>query len=257
VARIHPTAVVDPGAKLDDDVEIGPYSVVGNGVELGAGVQVASHVILVGRTSIGARTRIFPFSVIGEEPQVQGVTGETSLHVGADNVIREYASIHAGSAVGGGCTRIGDGNFILNNVHIAHDCQVGSNCIVASFSAMAGHVVLGDWAVLGAMVGVHQFCRIGESSFTGASSKLTQDVAPFSKVMGLRPRFAGVNGVGMKRRGFAPEKIAELKHAFHVLYQSKLRLSEARERVERELGHSPEVQRLLRFLESSKRGVTR
>ena len=257
VLSIHPTAVVDPGAKLADDVELGPYSVVGDGVELASGVKVSSHVILVGRTTVGARTRIFPFSVIGEEPQVQGVEGETSLHIGRDNIIREYASIHAGSPIGEGCTRIGDGNFILNNVHIAHDCQIGSGCIIASFSAMAGHVVVEDYAVLGAMVGIHQFCRIGESSFTGASTKLSKDVAPFSKVMGERAHFAGVNSVGMKRRGFPPEKIAELKHAYHLLFQSKLRLAPAMQRVERECGGSPEVRRLLDFLTSSKRGVTR
>lgn len=256
--RVHPTAVVDPGAKLADDVELGPYTVIGNGVELGSGVQVASHAIIVGRTTIGARTRIFPFSVIGEQPQVQGVEGETSLHIGADNIIREYASIHAGSPIGTGSTRIGNNNFILNNVHIAHDCQIGSHTIVASFSAMAGHVVMEDYAVLGAMVGVHQFCRIGETSFVGASTKLSKDVAPFSKVIGGdHARFAGVNSVGMKRRGLPPEKVAEIKHAFHLLYQSKLRLAPAMQRVERELGDSPEVMQLLEFLRSSERGVTR
>jgi UDP-N-acetylglucosamine acyltransferase len=255
--RIHPTAVVGPGAKLADDVVLGPYTVVGDGVEIASGVAVSSHVILVGRTSIGERTRIFPFSVIGEAPQVQGVEGETSLHIGADNVIREYASIHAGSPIGVGSTNIGDGNFILNNVHIAHDCQIGSNCIIASFSAMAGHVVVEDFAVLGAMVGVHQFCRIGESSFTGASTKLSKDVPPFGRVIGERARFAGVNTVGLERRGYGREKIAELKHAFHRLYRSKLRLEPAMKRVEEECAGSQEVERLLRFLRSSGRGVTR
>jgi UDP-N-acetylglucosamine acyltransferase len=257
VGGIHPTAVVDPGAKLGDGVELGPYTVIGDGVELDAGVHVGSHVIIVGRTTIGARSRIFPFSVIGEQPQVQGVEGETSLHIGEDNIIREYASIHAGSPIGVGSTRIGDGNFILNNVHIAHDCQIGSNCVIASFSALAGHVVIEDYAVLGAMVGVHQFCRIGESSFTGASTKLSKDVPPFSKVMGERAHWGGVNTVGMRRRGFPSEKIAELKHAFHLLFQSKLRLEPAIGRVEAECGGSPEVERLLGFLASSKRGVTR
>lgn len=255
--RVHPTAVVDPGAKLADDVSLGPYTVVGEGVELAAGVEVGSHVILVGRTTVGERTRIFPFSVIGEAPQVQEVEGETSLHIGADNVIREYASIHAGSPIGVGSTTLGDGNFILNNVHIAHDCQIGSECIIASFSAMAGHVLVDDYAVLGAMVGVHQFCRIGESSFTGASTKLSKDVPPFSRVMGDRARFAGVNSIGLKRRGFEPEKVAELKHAFHLLYHSKLRFEPAMKRVEEECAGSAEVERLVHFLRSSRRGVTR
>ena len=255
--RVHPTAVVDPGAKLADDVVLGPYTVVGEFVELASGVEVGSHVILVGRTTIGARTRIFPFSVIGEAPQVQDVEGETSLHIGADNVVREYASIHAGSPIGVGSTNIGDGNFILNNVHIAHDCQIGSNCIIASCSAMAGHVVVEDFAVVGAMVGIHQFCRIGESSFTGASTKLSKDVPPFARVIGERARFSGVNTVGLKRRGFERDKIAELKHAFHLLYQSKLRLEPAMKRVEEECAGSPEVERLIRFIRSSQRGVTR
>jgi UDP-N-acetylglucosamine acyltransferase len=258
VARIHPTAVVDPGAKIAEDVELGPYTVIGNGVELSSGVNVASHAIIVGRTTVGHRTRIFPFSVIGEAPQVQGVEGETFLHIGEDNIIREYASIHAGSSIGTGCTRIGSNNFILNNVHIAHDCHVGSNTIIASFSAMAGHVVVEDYAVLGAMVAVHQFCRIGENAFVGASTKLSKDVAPFSRVAGgEKARFAGVNGVGMGRRGFSNDKVAELKHAFHILYQSKLRLAPAMERLERELHDSKEAQQLLRFLRTSKRGVTR
>jgi UDP-N-acetylglucosamine acyltransferase len=256
--RVHPTAVVDPGAKLADGVEVGPYSVVGNGVELAEGVQIGSHVIVAGSTTVGEGTRIFPFSVIGEEPRVQGVSGETSLHIGRDNVIREYASIHAGSSIGVGATRIGDGNFILNNVHIAHDCQVGSRCIIASFSGLAGHVVVEDHAVIGAMVGVHQFCRLGESSFTGASTKLNRDVAPFSRAMGTRrARFAGVNTVGLERRGFPKEVIATLRHAFHLLFQSKLRLAPAMERVAQECGDSPEVGRLLDFLSSSRRGVTR
>lgn len=257
MARIHPTAVVDPGAKLADDVELGPYTVVGDGVELGPGVTVGSHVIVVGRTKIGARTRIFPFSVIGEEPQVQGVEGETFLQIGADNIIREYASIHAGSPIGVGSTRIGDGNFILNNVHVAHDCQIGSGCVIASFSAMAGHVVLEDHAVLGAMVGIHQFVRIGESSFTGASCKVSKDVAPYAKVMGDRARFAGINALGLKRRGFDEARIKTIKHAYHLLFQSKLRLEPALKRVEEECGDSREIQHLLEFLRTSNRGVTR
>jgi UDP-N-acetylglucosamine acyltransferase len=257
VARIHPTAVVDPGAKLADDAELGPYCVVGGEVELGAGVVVGPHVVIVGRTTVGPRTRIFPFSVIGEAPQVQGSAEGTRLSIGADNVIREFSSIHAGSSAGPGATRIGDGNFLLSNVHVAHDCQIGDGCVLASLTALAGHVVVEDHAVLGAMVGVHQFCRIGEHSFTGAATRLSKDVLPFSRVAGERARWIGVNGVGLRRRGFPEEKVAELRRVFRVLFQSKLRLAPALERMEREHAGSPEVERLLRFVAGSRRGITR
>jgi len=257
VARIHPTAVVDPGAKLADDVELGPYCVIGGDVELGRGVVLGSHVVVVGRTSIGARSRIHPFAVIGEAPQVQGAGAPTQLCIGEDNLIREFCSIHAGSPGGDGSTRIGAGNFLLNNVHVAHDCRIGDHCVVASLSALAGHVVVEDFAVVGAMVGVHQFCRIGEHSFTGAGTKLSRDVLPFSRVAGERARFVGVNGVGLRRRGFAPGKVAELKHVFHLLFHSKLRRAAALERIAREHPGSPEVERLLRFVDGSRRGITR
>ncbi len=257
MARIHPTAVVDPGAKLAADAELGPYCVVGGDVELGAEVVVDSHVVIVGRTTIGRRTRVFPFCVIGESPQVEGVEGGSGLSIGADNLIREFSSIHAGSSAGAGPTRIGDGNFLLNNVHVAHDCQIGNHCILASLTALAGHVVIEDHAVLGAMVGVHQFCRIGEHSFTGAGTRLSKDVLPFSRVAGQRARCIGVNGVGLRRRGFAPEKVAELKHVFRVLFRARLRLGPALERVAREHADSPEVARLIRFVAASRRGVTR
>jgi UDP-N-acetylglucosamine acyltransferase len=257
VARIHPTAVVDPGAKLADDAEIGPYCVVGGDVELAEGVVVGPHAVVVGRTAVGPRTRIFPFCVIGEAPQVQGADRATRLAIGADNTIREFASIHVGSVGGPGQTRIGDGNFLLHDVHVAHDCQIGNRCILASRTALAGHVVVEDCAVLGALVAVHQFCRIGEHSFTGAGTRLSKDVLPFSRAAGLRARFVGANAVGLRRRGFSPERIAELKHVFHLLFHSKLRLAVALERVEREHAGSPEVERLLRFARSSPRGITR
>jgi UDP-N-acetylglucosamine acyltransferase len=257
VARIHTTAVVDPAAKLADGAEVGPYCVVGGEVELGAGAILGPHVVVDGRTAIGPRTRIFPFSVIGAAPQVEGAEPATRLAIGADNVIREFASIHAGSARGPGATRIGDGNFLLHGVHVAHDCQIGSRCVIASLTALAGHVVVEDHAVLGAMVGVHQFCRIGEHSFTGAGTRLSKDVLPFSRVAGQRARWIGTNGVGLRRRGFAPDRIAELERVFRLLLRSKLRLRVALERVAREHAGSPEVERLLRFVASSRRGITR
>jgi UDP-N-acetylglucosamine acyltransferase len=255
---VHPTAIVDPGAKLAEDVEIGPYSVIGGNVELAPEVVIGSHVTLMGRTRIGARSRISPFAVIGGEPQVLGASGEnTALEIGEDNVIREFSSIHVGSPNGGGCTRIGNGNFILNNVHIAHDCRIGDRCVLASFSALAGHVVLEDHVVFGAMTGVHQFVRIGESAFTAANSMVSKDAVPFSKVAGDRARFAGLNTVGLRRRGFSDASVATLKHAFHILFSSKLRLETAADLVKRECGDAPEVAHLLRFIHESERGFIR
>jgi UDP-N-acetylglucosamine acyltransferase len=258
VTGVHPSAIVHPRARLAADVEVGPYSVIGEDVELAAGVVIGSHVTLLGRTTVGARTRISPFSVIGGEPQVQGASGEsTALVIGEDNLIREFASIHLGSPDGGGCTRIGDGNFILNNVHIAHDCRIGDHCVLASFSALAGHVVLEDHVVFGAMTGVHQFVRVGESAFTAANSMLSKDALPYSKAAGDRAHFAGLNSVGLRRRGFPETVIATLKHAFHLLFHSKLRLEPATDLVKRECGDAPEVAHLLRFIRESERGFIR
>lgn len=255
---IHPTAVIDPCAKIADDVEVGPYVVIGEGVELAPGVEIGSHAHIEGRTVVGAGTRIFPFAAIGTEPQVRGFSGHTSaLIIGQNNVIREYAAIHVGTGGGEGGTRIGDDNLIMNNVHIAHDCQVGSHCIIATFTALAGHVVVEDHAVFGAMTGVHQHARIGESAFTGANSMVSMDAPPFSRVAGDRARFIGLNSVGLDRRGFAPEVVKILRHAFHVLFQSKLRFETAAARVEQECGEFPEVKRLLDFLRRSERGFIR
>ena len=255
---VHPTAIVDPRAKLACDVEIGPYTVIGEHVELASGVVVGAHVALMGRTTIGARTRISPFAVIGGEPQVLGASGEnTVLEIGEDNVIREFSSIHVGSPNGGGRTHIGNRNFILNNVHIAHDCRIGDHCVLASFSALAGHVVLEDHVVFGAMTAVHQFVRIGESAFTAANSGVSKDIVPYSKVARDRARFAGLNTVGLRRRGFSDQAIARLKGAFHILFHSKLRLELAADLVKSEYGDVPEVAHLLRFIEESERGFIR
>jgi len=256
--RIHPTAVVDPAAKLADDVEVGPLSYVGPGVELGPGVVVANQVGLTGLTRVGARTRIHPFAALGGDPQDRSFAGErTRLEIGADNVIREGATLHVGTPRGGGCTRIGDDNLIMNGAHVAHDCQVGSHVIVASYVGLAGHVVVEDHAVLGAYTGVHQFARVGESVMTAANSMLSQDAPPFAMVAGDRARVVGLNAVGVRRRGFSEEAVRALKHAFHLLFSSKLRHETALARVREELAGSPEVARLVRFLEGSTRGVCR
>jgi UDP-N-acetylglucosamine acyltransferase len=259
MARVHPHATVDPSAKLAEDAEVGPYSFIGPDVELASGVVVGPQATIVGRTTVGARTRVFPFAVIGGEPQDRGfneVPGR--LVIGADNVIREHVTISVGTAKGGVTTRLGDDNLIMNTVHIGHDCQIGSHCILASFSGLAGHVTVEDYAVLGGYTGVHQFVRIGESVMCAADSKVGKDAPPFSLVHGNQARWVGLNTVGLKRRGFSAELMSVLKRAFHILYRSSLRTEPALARMRDELGHVPEVERLVRFLEGSeKRGFVR
>jgi len=258
VAKIHPTAVVDPGAKIADDVEIGPLSVVDGEVELGSGVRIGSHVVVTGKTVVGARTQIFPFSTIGVPPQMLGFDGQTTeLVIGEDNIIREHASIHVGTPAGGGRTSIGNHNLIMNSFHVAHDCQIGNFCVLAGYSGMGGHVQLEDFVVLGGMTGIHQFVRVGESAFTAGNSMVSKDVPPYSKVAGDRATFAGVNRINLERRGFEPERIQVIKHAFFLLFQSKLRFDEACARVEEECAGSAEVAHLLEFLRASERGFIR
>jgi UDP-N-acetylglucosamine acyltransferase len=254
---IHPTAVVDRKAVLAPDVEIGPYAVIGPEVELGAGVSVGAHSVIEGRTRVGARTRISASVVLGGDPQIVGHGRGGALEIGCDNVIREFCAFHTGSERGSLLTRIGDGNTFLNHVHVAHDCRVGSHCVFASYAALGGHVVVEDYAVLGAMTGVHQFARIGESAFTAANAMLSQDVPPFAKVAGDRARFAGLNRIGLERRGIAPEAQRALQHAYHLIWHSKLRLAPALAKVREECAGVAEVDRLIAFLEASERGFTR
>jgi UDP-N-acetylglucosamine acyltransferase len=243
---------------LADDVRVGAYAVIGPDVVLEAGVEVRPHALITGRTRIGARTRVFPFAVLGEEPQDKSFSGEaTELLIGADNVLREHVTIHVGTAKGGGCTRIGDDNFIMNGVHIAHDVQVGSHVIVASQVAIAGHAEIHDFAVIGGLSGVHQHARVGESAMVGALTGITLDTPPFSLVSGERGPLRGVNVVGLRRRAFSREVRREIKRAYQLLFWSRLRLEEAIERVRGEDFVSPEVERLIAFIESSKRGVSR
>ena len=258
MARVHPTAVVDPRAKLADAALVGPCAVIGENVELADGVEVGPHAVIAGKTAIGRDTRVFPFAVLGAEPQVRDLPGEAgALVIGERNVIREYVSIHIGTPAGVGCTRIGDDNMIMNHVHIAHDCRIGSHCELTSYAGLGGHVEIGDHVVLGGKTGIHQFVRVGESAFTGGNSMLAKDAPPFTRVAGDRARFVGLNTVGLQRRGFADEVISALKHAMHLIFQSRLLLEPALERAEVECGRSREVARLIRFLRQSERGFIR
>jgi UDP-N-acetylglucosamine acyltransferase len=250
--------VVDPGAKLADDVEVGAFSYVGPGVELGAGVIVGNHVSIMRSTTVGARTVLHPFAAIGGDPQDKKYRGEpTRLSIGADCRIHEGVTIHRGTPQGGGVTRIADDVMLMNGAHVAHDCQIGAHAVIASFCGLAGHVEIGTFAVLGAYTGVHQHARVGESVMTAANAKLSKDAPPFALVAGDHARVVGMNTVGLERRGASKDAIRDLKHAFHLLFSSKLLLATAVARVEAEVGATPEVQRLLAFLASSQRGVCR
>jgi UDP-N-acetylglucosamine acyltransferase len=258
VPLVHPTAIVEQGAELADDVRVGAFALIGAEVRLAAGVEIRPHALVTGRTRIGERTRVFPFAVLGEEPQDKSFSDEaTELVIGADNVLREHVTIHVGTTKGGGSTRIGDDNFIMNGVHVAHDVQIGSHVIVASQVAIAGHAEVQDYAVIGGLSGVHQHARVGESAMVGALSGVTLDAPPFSLVSGERATLRGVNAVGLRRRGFSREVRQEIKRAYHLLFGSKLRLEEALEKAKKERFASAEVERLLAFVEASARGVSR
>jgi UDP-N-acetylglucosamine acyltransferase len=258
VTKIHPTALVDPKAHLGEGVSVGPYSVIGPQVSLGEDVEIGAHVVVTGRTSIGRGTRVFPFTSLGDEPQDKSFTGEpTRLEIGAANVIREHVTVHVGTPRGGGCTRIGEDNLIMTSTHVGHDCQIGSHVILASYTGLAGHAIIEDYAVLGAYTGIHQYCRVGESVMCGANTKISLDAPPFTLVAGDHARLAGLNTVGLKRRGFRPAQLHALKRAYRLLFSSKLRLEVALARVREELADSEEVARLVRFVEKSERGVLR
>lgn len=255
---IHPTAIVHAGARLGADVEIGAYSLVGEHVEIGDGTRIGAHVILTGHTRIGRGNRVFQFCSIGEEPQDKKYAGEpTRLEIGDHNVIREFCTINTGTVQDAGVTRIGHHNWIMAYVHIAHDCVVGDHTIFANNATLAGHVHIGDYAILGGFTGVHQFCRIGAHVITGIASVVRQDVPPFLTVAGNPLAPHGINSEGLKRRGFSAEALAGLKRAYKTLYKSGLTLAEARAAIAVEAETLPELRALADFLAVSGRGIVR
>ena len=255
---IHPSAIVHPEASLAEDVSVGPFAIIGAQVEIGAGTTIDSNVVIDGRTRIGRNNQIFPFASIGAAPQDKKYAGEdTAVEIGDGNTIREYVTINRGTVQDAGTTRIGDDNWIMAYVHFAHDCQIGSHAIFANYCGLAGHVHVGDWAILGGMTLVHQFVRIGEHSFTGMGTYLAQDLPPYVTAAGNTAIPHGINSEGLRRRGFEPETIATLKRAYRTLYRSGLGLEEAR----RELGVMAEkcsaVGPIVEFLARSARGIIR
>lgn len=255
---VHPTALVEPGAELAGDVEIGPYSIIGAGVRLGPGTQIGPHAVIVGRTTIGARNRVFQFASIGDIPQDRKYGGEpTTTTLGDDNVVREYVSIHAGTAQDRGDTSIGDRNLFLAYTHVAHDCVVGNGTTFSNNAQIAGHVTIGDHAVLGAYAGVHQFCRVGAHAMIAAGAIVLQDVPPFVTVSGYPAKPAGTNNEGLRRRGFVPSDIAIVRRAYRTLYRSGLSLDAARAELARTAAEHPLLAPLVEFLARPGRGIVR
>ena len=257
-AAIHSTAVVDKRARLGAGVTVGPYTVIDGDVEIGDGTTIGAHNVITGHTRIGRDNRIFHFCSIGEANQDKKYKGEpTRLEIGDRNTIREYCSLNRGTAQDAGVTRVGDDNWIMAYVHVAHDCQVGSHAVFANNATLAGHVEIGDWTILGGFVGVHQFVKVGAHVMAGISSVVTQDVPPYVTVAGNPCGPHGINSEGLKRRGFSPEAIAALKRAYRTLYKAGLPLAEARTELEKQALATPEVAPLAEFLARSTRGILR
>ena len=262
MAVIHPTAIVAPGAQLADDVEIGPYSIIGEHVSIGARTVVGPHVVIEGHTSIGEDNRFFQFSSIGAQPQDKKWAGEpTRLEIGHRNTIREFCTFNTGTAQDKGVTRLGDDNWMSAYVHLAHDCQVGSNTIFSNNAQLAGHVEVGDWAILSGFAGVHQFCKIGAHAFVGMYTSLTQDVPPFVLVNGNPAAARGVNIEGIKRRGFTRPQIDAIRAAYKAIYRSGLTLEEAKAALQEaeldDTDNAAVVRTMRDFLGAASRGIVR
>lgn len=258
MARIHRSACVDPGASLDDDVEVGPFAVVGAGVRIGAGTRILAHATVEGPTTLGRNNVVHPHATIGGPPQDKKYRGEpTTLEIGDGNTFRECVTVNRGTVQDAGVTRIGDDNWIMAYVHVAHDCVVGNHCILANNATLAGHVVLEDWVILGGFAGIHQFCRIGAHAFIGMGSLVNADVPPFVMVADKYAVPRGINAEGLKRRGFDAGRIAAIKRAYRAVFMSGAPLAEAKAELAQAADGSEDVARMLAFIEKSERGLLR
>ena len=262
MASIHPTAIVDAGAQLDDSVRVGAYALIGAHVRIGAGSSIGPHCVIEGRTTIGRDNTIFQFASLGAAPQDKKYAGEpTELHIGERNTIREFCTFNVGTAQDAGVTRIGDDNWVMAYVHIAHDCQVGSQTILANNATLAGHVHVGDWAIIGGLTGIHQFVKVGAHVMAGFASHISQDVPPFMLVDGNPLAVRGFNAEGLRRRGFDAQRIAAVKQMHRLLYRSGLTLAQAREAIDALAVEHPEaageVGLMAGFLAASTRGIAR
>ncbi len=255
---IHPTAIVHPGAQLGADVEVGPYAVIGEHVTVGEGTTIGAHAVLAGHTRIGRDNRIFQFTSIGEAPQDKKYAGEpTRLEIGDRNTIREFCTLNTGTVQDAGVTRVGNDNWIMAYVHIAHDCVVGDRVIFANCTQLAGHVHVGDWVILGGFTGIHQFCRLGAHSMTAIGSVVVHDLPPYVMAQGDTAKAHGLNTEGLKRRGFSADAVAGIRKAYKTLYRSGLTLDEARQALASQAAECAEVAPLAEFLGLATRGIVR
>lgn len=255
---IHPTAIISPKAEIDTDVKIGPYTVIGDDVVIGSGTTIGSHVVIDPYVIIGSDCRIFQFAAIGAIPQsVKFEGGKTFVKIGDKTLIREFVTIHRGTEFGGGITEIGEECFLMAYTHIAHDCHVGKNVVLANNATLAGHIEIGDYATIGGLVAIHQFVRIGDYAFVGGKSAVVKDIIPYVIVAGDRAVLRGINRVGLKRHGFSHATMAALKKVYRIIFRIGLTLNEAIERVGAQVEPLPEVNALIAFIKSSQRGITR
>jgi UDP-N-acetylglucosamine acyltransferase len=255
---IHPTALVAAGARVADDAQIGPYCVIGEHVEIGSGCVLGAHVVVSGHTRLGRNNRIYPFACLGEGPQDKKYRGEpTRLEIGDNNTIRECCTLNLGTTQDIGVTRVGDNNWIMAYAHIAHDCQIGSNVVLANGSQLAGHVLIGDYVILGGGTLVHQFCRIGAHAFTAGGSVVLRDVPPYVMAGGNSAQPHGINSEGLKRRGFTPESIETIRRAYKTLYRTQLTFEQAKQAIVEQAQQARDLDILAQFLATTERGIIR
>ena len=256
--NIHPTAQVAPGAELDDGVEVGAYAVIGPDVRVGANTRVGPHAVIQGPARIGADNVIFQFASVGSAPQDKKYKGEpTRLEVGDRNVIRECVTLNRGTTKDQGVTRIGNDNLFMAYAHVAHDCQVGNQCVLANNATLGGHVHLGDWVIMGGLSAIHQFCKVGAHAFIANNAAVTRDVPPYVMTVGQPAAAHSVNSEGLKRRGYTPEQIRNIRNAFRLLYRSGLKLADATAQLEALAREQPELRPIVEFLPTSTRSIVR
>jgi UDP-N-acetylglucosamine acyltransferase len=257
---IHPTAIIDSKAQIDSSVQIGPYAVIGPDVSIGAGTKIGPHTTIEGKTTLGANNQVFQFASIGAAPQDKKYNNEpTELIIGDSNTIREFVTLNRGTAQDKGATRIGNDNWIMAYVHVAHDCIVGDHCIFANSTNLAGHVEISDWVILGGYTGIHQFCKVGPHAMSGVGSVVLHDIPPFVMVSGNTAQAHGINSEGLKRRGFSADDIAQIRQAYKTLYKNGLTLVEAKLALAEQARVTglPSIAELASFLNSVTRGIVR